>query len=104
MVSLLIANQGTFQSSSWIRVFSLEPLAPHSRAEYGLDLKRRKKIELSETEKTVFDLIKKSGEAFLPEIADKLNKPIAEITTVIMSLTIKGLAAGIGGNRYVAIQ
>ncbi len=73
-------------------------------AEYGLDLKRRKKIELSETEKTVFDLIKKSGEAFLPEIADKLNKPIAEITTVIMSLTIKGLAAGIGGNRYVAIQ
>ena len=73
-------------------------------AEYGLDLKGRKKIELTESEKIVYELIKKSGEAFLPEITNKLNKSVAEIMPVIMSLTIKGLVAGIGGNRYSVIQ
>lgn len=70
--------------------------------EFGLDFKRREKIHLTDDEKAVYELIRSSGDAFLPEIADKLKKPISDITTVVMSLTIKGLIAGNGGNRYSA--
>lgn len=70
--------------------------------EFGLDFNVRKEIPLSENERAVYEFIKTSGEAFLPEIADKLKKSVPEITAVVISLTIKQLVINLGGNRYSA--
>ena len=70
--------------------------------EFGLDFKRCEKIGLSEDESAVYEIIKNSDEAFLPEIADRLDKSVADVTTVITLLTIKGLIVSLGGNRYSA--
>ena len=70
--------------------------------EFGLDFKGCEKAELSKDESEVYNLIKNSDEAFLPEIADKLKRSVADITTVITLLTIKGLIVSLGGNRYSA--
>lgn len=70
--------------------------------EFGLDFKGCEKAELSKDESEVYNIIKNSDEAFLPEIADKLKRSVADITTVITLLTIKGLIVSLGGNRYSA--
>ena len=62
----------------------------------------REQIPLSESERAVYEIIKASGEAFLPDLAGKLKKSVPEITAVVTSLTIKQLVISLGGNRYSA--
>ena len=70
---------------------------------FGLDLKKSAQPALSEDERAVLDEIKISGEGFLPEIAQKLNKFTYQLIPVVMSLEIKGLIIRLGGNRYSSI-
>ena len=71
---------------------------------FGLDLnKSAKLVSLTEEERAVLDEIKITGEGFLPDIAQKLNKLTYQLIPVISSLEIKGLIARLGGNRYSII-
>ena len=67
---------------------------------FGLDLKTSSAVKLSADEAAVLKEIKITGEGFLPEIAQKLNKFTYQLIPVAMSLEIKGLISRLGGNRY----
>ena len=69
---------------------------------FGLDLKKPSP-SLSGDEAAVLAEIKITGEGFLPEIAQKLNKLTYQLIPVVASLEIKGLIARLGGNRYSII-
>ena len=71
---------------------------------FGLDLEKSKKVPaISSDEAAVLNEIKITGEGFLPEIAQKLNKFTYQLIPVVASLEIKGLIARLGGNRYSII-
>ena len=70
---------------------------------FGLDLKKSAQPKLSNDEAAVLAEIKITGEGFLPEIAQKLNKLTYQLIPVVASLEIKGLIARLGGNRYSII-
>lgn len=70
---------------------------------FGLDLKPRPKQTLSDEESKVYSLIKETGEAFVPSLAQKLGVPPYKLITVLSSLEIKGLICRLGGNRYSAV-
>ena len=68
---------------------------------FGLDLnKSEKAVTLTDAERAILEQIKITGEAFLPEIAQKLNKFTYQILPDVTSLEIKGLITRLGGNRY----
>lgn len=70
---------------------------------FGIDYKPpEKSAELSGEERAVYEIIKQTGEAFAPEIAQKLGKQPYQLIPVLSSLEIKGLVARLGGNRYAA--
>lgn len=72
--------------------------------EFGLDLEKSEKAPaLSEDEAAVLEEIRTAGEAFLPQIAQKLNKFTYQLIPVVASLEIKGMIARLGGNRYSII-
>ena len=71
---------------------------------FGLDLETSAKTPaLTEDEAAVLDEIKLVSEAFLPEVAQKLNKFTYQLIPVVASLEIKGLIVRLGGNRYSII-
>ena len=70
---------------------------------FGLDFKPQDGVELSHDEKKLLDAIRESGEAFLPELAEKLGVLPFRLIPTISKLEIKGLIVGIGGNRYSAL-
>ena len=68
---------------------------------FGLDLEKlNRETPLTEEETAVLEEIKLAGEAFLPEIAQKLNKFTYQLIPVTVSLELKGLITRLGGNRY----
>ena len=68
---------------------------------FGLDLKKSKQSQnLNGDELALLEEIKITGEAFLPDIAQKLNKFTYQLIPVAVSLEIKGLITKLGGNRY----
>lgn len=68
---------------------------------FGLDLETSAKSPaLSDDEAAVLELIKITGEGFLPVIAQNLNKQAYQLLPVVASLEIKGLITRLGGNRY----
>lgn len=70
---------------------------------FGLDFKEPKNQALSETESAILKIIRKEGEGFVPEIAQKLGKMPFELIPFLSSLEIKGLIVRLGGNRYSAL-
>ena len=71
---------------------------------FGLDYKPdENQIELNQDEQSALAAIREAGEAFAPEIAEKLNKLPHQIIPVLSSLEIKGLIIRLGGNRYSAL-
>ncbi|MCH5148026.1 MAG: DNA-processing protein DprA [Clostridiales bacterium] len=71
---------------------------------FGLEFEPpEEKTELNGEEQIALDAIREAGEAFAPEIAEKLNKLPHQIIPVLSSLEIKGLIIRLGGNRYAAI-
>ena len=70
---------------------------------FGLDLEKPQAAALTEDERAVLEIIKLTGEGFLPDIAQKLNKFTYQLIPVVSSLEIKGLIARLGGNRYSII-
>lgn len=72
-------------------------------ADFGLDLKTAKSTQLTEEEAEVYRLLKESGSAFLPQLAEKLGRPVFKLIPVLSALEIKGKAVRLGGNRYSAV-
>ncbi len=70
---------------------------------YGLDCNTQNRPRLSEEENEVYNVIKSTGQAFLPQIAQKLGKPSFRLIPLLSSLEIKGLIVRLGGNRYSVI-
>ena len=73
-------------------------------AAYGLDFNTHEKIQLTELEYEVYEYLKNSDKAFIFEVAESLHKFPNEIIPAMMSLQIKGLAVGLGGNAYKALN
>ena len=65
--------------------------------------RRQKRVSLSDEEKELFEEIKKVEIAFLPQVAERLQKPVYQLIPVLSSLEIKGLIVRLGGNRYSAV-
>ncbi|MDE6666970.1 MAG: DNA-processing protein DprA [Clostridia bacterium] len=70
---------------------------------FGLDFKPQVFLELSDEEKILLDAIRELGEAFIPELAEKLKTQPYKLISAISKLEIKGLVTRIGGNRFVAV-
>lgn len=70
---------------------------------FGLDFKPQVGVELSEEEKTLLEAIRKLGEAFITELAEKLQTQPYKLIPTISKLEIKGLIVRIGGNRFTVI-
>lgn len=70
---------------------------------FGLDFKPQAAAELSEEEKILLEAIREAGEAFIPELAEKLNTQPFKLIPTISKLEIKGLVVRLGGNRFTAI-
>lgn len=72
--------------------------------EYGLDfIKPAIDEPLSEEELSVYNAVKRLGEAFLPDVAEELGIPPYEVTPIICALQIKNRVVNLGGNRYSAV-
>ena len=70
---------------------------------FGLDFKPQSAAELSGEEKTLLEAIREAGEAFIPQLAEKLGTQPYKLIPTISKLEIKGLIVRIGGNRFTAI-
>ena len=70
---------------------------------FGLDFKPQPAAELSEQEKTLLEAIREAGEAFIPQLAEKLGTQPFKLIPTISKLEIKGLIVRLGGNRFSAI-
>lgn len=71
---------------------------------YSLDFNTPAQTDpLSEDENAVYVAVKSLGDAFLPEVAETLGKPLYEVRSIICALEIKKKVAALGGNRYSAI-
>ena len=71
---------------------------------YSLDFNTPAQTDpLSEDENAVYVAVKSLGDAFLPDVADTLGKPLYEVRSIICALEIKKKVAALGGNRYSAI-
>ncbi len=71
---------------------------------FGLESKKNENNVLTETESELYNIIKEYGEAFIPDVAQKLGKQPYELIPVLSSLEIKELIVRLGGNRYSAIK
>lgn len=70
---------------------------------YGLDCKPSEAPKLSEPEEELLAVLREQGEAFAPQIAEKLGKQPYQIIPTLSSLEIKGQIVRLGGNRYSVI-
>lgn len=70
---------------------------------FGIDYSEKESVSLTDGEREILDLISNSGEAFVGDLAAKLNKMPYELIPVLSSLEIKGKIARLGGNRYSAL-
>lgn len=68
----------------------------------NIKFEARKEVELTEDEKTLYKLIKETGEAFAPLLAEKLGKLPFQIIPILTALEIKGVIVRLGGNRFSA--
>lgn len=70
---------------------------------FGLDFKEPEKEPLSDAEKQLLAIIGEVGEAFVGDIAAKLNKMPYQLISILSALEIKGLIVRLGGNRYAVV-
>lgn len=70
---------------------------------FGMEEAKKETIKLDPSELAVFEFLKQSGETHVAVIAEKLGKPICEISATLSSLELKNLVASAGGNRYAAL-
>lgn len=70
---------------------------------FGLGFEKKTAEKLSDVEQNLLDKIKEAGEAFVPDLADKLGVAPYKLIPALSSLEIKGLIIRLGGNRYSAI-
>ncbi len=68
----------------------------------GIRLEEKANIELTAEEERVY-LALKEGEAHVNELASQTGIPVFKLRAVLSALEVKGVAVGVGGNRYAAI-
>lgn len=90
-----LIKKGAFLTDSIRDIFDIFGIEPESDSP--------QKSELKGLEKELYEAIKLAGEAFLPDVAAKLNKQPYELIAATASLEIKGKLVRLGGNRYSAI-
>lgn len=88
----LIRN-GAFLTRNTLDIFSV----------FGLDFKPKAAPPLTEFERKLYELIKDEGEAFVPDVAEKLGVAPYKLIAPLSSLEIKGLVVRLGGNRYAPL-
>lgn len=71
---------------------------------FGIDFNMPETAELNEREQAVYDTVSELGDAFITDVASKLNKQPFELLPVISMLELKGLIVRLGGNRYSAVS
>jgi len=71
--------------------------------DFGLDFKPQEEEKLSAEEEKLLAAIRELGEAFLPDVAEKLGVFPFRLMPVVSKLEIKGLIVRLGGNRYAAV-
>ncbi|MBR2341698.1 MAG: DNA-protecting protein DprA [Clostridia bacterium] len=72
-------------------------------SEFGLELKTRRAVELTETELLAVEYLKQAGEAHVTELAEHLKLPMFKIPVLLSALEMKGVVIKLGGNRYSAV-
>ena len=70
---------------------------------YGLEVKKKAEIALTEQEEKVYSYLKENAEGHLSEIAVAVAIPAFRVTAVLSALEMKGLVVKLGGNRFSAI-
>ncbi|MCD8373347.1 MAG: DNA-processing protein DprA [Clostridia bacterium] len=70
---------------------------------FGLDFKSQTTVRLTDTEKRIFEILKKEGDVHITRLAAELNCAPFEILADLSSLEVKKLIVRLGGNRYAAI-
>ena len=89
-----LIKKGAFLAENILDIFGV----------YSLDFNTpAQTAPLSEDENAVYVAVKLLGDAFLPEVAETLGKPLYEVRSIICALEIKKKVAALGGNRYSAI-
>lgn len=89
-----LIKKGAFLAENILDIFGV----------YSLDFNTPAQTDpLSEDENAVYVAVKSLGDAFLPEVAETLGKPLYEVRSIICALEIKKKVAALGGNRYSAI-
>lgn len=72
-------------------------------AAFGINLTEAKEVALTETERTVFEIIRE-GEAHVSQISERSGLKAYELPAILTALQMKKLIAPCGGNRYMAIK
>ena len=89
-----LIKKGAFLAENILDIFGV----------YSLDFNTPAQTDpLSEDENAVYVAVKSLGDAFLPDVAETLGKPLYEVRSIICALEIKKKVAALGGNRYSAI-
>jgi len=72
--------------------------------DFGLDFKPQEEVKLSAEEENILSAIRELGEAFLPDVAEKLGVFPFRLIPVVSKLEIMGLIVRLGGNRFAAVN
>ncbi len=70
---------------------------------YGIEAREEQKADVTEDEERLLSLLRSRGEMHPAELASALGIKVYEISALLSSLEIKGLAVKSGGNKYSAV-
>ncbi|MBE7067880.1 MAG: hypothetical protein E7381_01120 [Clostridiales bacterium] len=71
---------------------------------FGLSFeKREKRVNLTQDERKVLDILREKGEAHISELGDLSGIPVFKAKALLSALEVKGLVVSLGGNRYAPV-
>ncbi len=70
---------------------------------YGLTLKKKEELLLSEEERRVYTLLRERLECHVTELAALTGVPSFKLRGVLSALEVKGVIVAVGGNRYAIV-
>jgi DNA processing protein len=70
---------------------------------FGLEITKRKAVDLTETEQKVWQYLADREEAHLTELAQAVGLPPFKVVSVLSALEMKGLVVKLGSNRFAPV-
>lgn len=70
---------------------------------YGMERREKQKLALSEEEARVLSILRECGELHAAAIAEQAGMKIFEVSAVLSSLELKGVAVKSGANRFAPV-